>query len=103
MKFRNRVEFWDDESQKTGNIWIMHWSSEERKADHLASYINKYGEELNCINLNQIFKNKKARPYFAIMHEGNILLFVTNSHYTLSALKTDINDGHVLGKINYFK
>ena len=97
------VEYWDNESLKTGNIWIMHWSSEERKADHLVSYINKYGEELNCINLSQIFKNKKIRPFFAIMHESNILLFVTCSHYTLSALKTDINDGLVLGRIDYFK
>ena len=97
------VEYWDDTSQKTGNIWIMHWSSEERKADHLASYINKYGEELSCINLSQIFKNKRVKPYFAIMHEGNILLYVTSLHYTLSALRTDIKDGHVLGRINYFK
>ena len=97
------VEYWDDDSLKLGKIWIEHWSTNSADADCLLSYVNKNGEELNCINITQFFKNKKAKSYFTLLHDNEIYLFITRSYYTLTALRTEIKKGNMLGRIDYNK
>ncbi len=80
----------------------MHWSSNDKKADCLISYINDCGQEINSIKLKTIFKNKMAKPSFTALFNGEFYVFVTIEGYTLSALKTDLEKGKLLNRINYF-
>ena len=98
-----KVEYLDAFSQKNDKIWIMHLSSNETDADCLISYINENGQEIKCINLREIFKNKKAKPYFALIRDNEVYIYITCSYYTLTALRTDIKKGDITGRINYFK
>ena len=97
------IEYWNNYTQNIDKIWIMHWSSNDADADCLISYINENGQEIKCINLKEIFKNKKTRPYFALLHNNEVYIFITCSYYILTALRIDVKKGNILGAINYFK
>lgn len=93
----------NEENINIDKTWIMHRSSNDQDADCLISYIKDDGQEINRINIKEIFKNKRAEPCIILFHNGELYIFITIDGYTLSALRTDTEKGNILGRINYFK
>jgi hypothetical protein len=82
--------------------WVTHRSSSQKDSDLLLSYVDEHGQELIRINLSQLLKGKKVTAINTYSRKDEVLLFVSQYDITLSALRTDPNNGKILGRIDYF-
>jgi hypothetical protein len=83
--------------------WVVHYSTYIGDYDTLLSYIDKNGRELNRINLRKMFKNKYVKVLATLTRENDMFVFISVRGYTLSALRTDLNTGKILERINYLR
>ena len=91
-------------------IWIAHKSAIYGEYDSLVSFVDANGNELNRINLYEVFKNKKANVLATYTQDKEVLIFVGIGHsyrvdakgFSLIALRTDPNTGQISDKIQYF-
>jgi hypothetical protein len=92
-------------------VWVTHKSAIRGESDLLLSYIDAGGKELNQINLNQYLKDKAVNAIATYSMDNEILVFVGTgntygiaiSGFTLTALRTDLKTGKILGSIEYLK
>jgi len=84
-------------------VWVLHYSTMFGPYDLFISYLNANGQELNKINLSKLLKDNKPKPIATLTRKNEILVFVTKSGYTLTALRTDPATGKLKGRIDYIK
>jgi hypothetical protein len=95
---------------KKDKIWIFHKSAIYGDYDPLISFIDANGIEINKINLNDMFNNKKIHVLAAYTRKKDVLIFIGIGDtfrskikgFTLFALKTNPDTGKIIEKIQYF-
>jgi hypothetical protein len=82
-------------------IWVTHYSSINRDADPLLSYLDANGSELNTLNLREVFNNNNAEVLATLSSDNETFIFVSLGGYSLSALRADPETGKIKGRIDY--
>lgn len=83
--------------------WVQHSTTLYGPQTYLVTYIDQYGQELNKIDLNKMFKDKKTKAIATLSNDDEILLFISRNGFDLTALRTDPGTGKILGRIEYLK
>lgn len=84
-------------------VWVIHYSTYLGDYDTYLSYIDSNGQELNRINLRQMFKAKDATALATLTRKNETLVFITRQGYTLIALKANPATGKIMGRIDYYQ
>jgi len=90
-------------AQEKNKTWLQHHSTLFGPFTYLVTYVDQYGQKLNQLDLNEMFKDKKTKAIATLSNPDEVLLFITRNDFTLTALRTDPQTGKIIGRIDYLK
>jgi hypothetical protein len=102
---------YNPEARSKKRVWVTHKSAIFGEYDYFLSFVDGSGEELNRIDLREVFnKDKDPKVLATYTDDDEVLIFIgigdthaaTIKGYSLTALRTDLETGQVRGRIDYF-
>ncbi|MFH1873575.1 MAG: hypothetical protein ABH859_00100 [Pseudomonadota bacterium] len=96
--------------KRKDKVWLAHKSAIIGNYDSLISYIDSDGQELNKINLPELFKKQEPKVLATLTRDNDILIFVGigQTHhasikgFSFNAIRVDKETGKILDEIKYF-
>lgn len=79
------------------------WIEDYTDKGYTITCVDKYGNKLNSVSLNDVLGRKSNRVDKLYAHQNHVYIFTSRDWFTLTALKFDMETGTLLGKVNYFK
>lgn len=121
----NFIEELNTKEEIKNKIWISHKSAILGDYEQIVSYIDSNGQEINKINLSELFEMGKIefncenknicdgiiQTVATYTYDNEIFIFITrgenfmssDSGFTLTAIRTDKETGKILGQIDYIE
>ncbi len=86
-----------------GAVWISHSSTIKMNSGVILSYVKGDGSVLKSYNMEMLTEYEEVPEIKgSFFVEDKIILFISQSGYTLTGIVTDVETGEIIRKIEYF-